>query len=323
MLSNKGLMKYLRDIHKIEIKSYQSKDLRNIGYYHGYKGYRFIRESNNKITFNSFSEVIALNKFDNELKALIYPKIMFIENALKSYVIESVLKDSKSEYLDDIFAISLTDYKNSKPGSKSQKDKIKMRLKLKNSINSMLLREYSNNKQIVNHFFEINKTIPIWAIFESLALGEFATFFDCSNLNIKVYTSKLLNLPSNLDSNGELIKTIIYSLVDLRNAIAHNGVIFDTRFKTGKINNLLVQCLKQEIGICDIDFRYITSYILLIVYLLRKMKVTKRDCNIFVYSFLKNIKFLRKNVPSNICDQILGTEVQSNIETLISFIKKS
>lgn len=323
MLSNKQLMKYLRDTHKIEIKSYQSKDLRNIGYYHGYKGYRFIRESNNKITFNSFSEVVALNKFDNELKALIYPKIMFIENALKSYVIESVLKDSKSEYLDEIFTKSLTDYKNSKPGSKSQKDKIKMRLKLKNSINLMLLREYSNNKLIVNHFFEINKTIPIWAIFESLALGEFATFFDCSNLNVKIYTSKLLNLPSNLDSNGELIKSIIYSLVDLRNAIAHNGVIFDTRFKTGKINNLVVQCLKQEIGICDIDFRFITSYMLLIVYLLRKMKVAKRECNIFVYTFLKNIKFLRKNIPSNVCDQILGTEVQSNVDTLILFIKKS
>lgn len=92
-------MKYLRKKHNINIKSSQTQALRNIGYYHGFKGYRFIREDTVCINYNSFDEVIALNKYDMQLKTILYPKVMFIENALKSYVIETLLLDSKSEKL--------------------------------------------------------------------------------------------------------------------------------------------------------------------------------------------------------------------------------
>lgn len=44
---------------------------------------------------------------------------MFIENALKSYVIETVLHDCHSENLDTIFNKSITDYKSYTPGSLS------------------------------------------------------------------------------------------------------------------------------------------------------------------------------------------------------------
>lgn len=99
MLSINQLMKYLRNHHQIAVKSNQAQSLRNIGYYHGYKGYRFIHTPNQRIPFSSLDEVIALNKFDMQLKTIIYPKVMFIENALKSYVIEAVLQDSKQKTL--------------------------------------------------------------------------------------------------------------------------------------------------------------------------------------------------------------------------------
>lgn len=92
-------MKYLRSKHNIAVKSNQAQDLRNMGYYYGFKGYRFIRVPSQRISFTSLDEIIALNKFDMKLKALFYPKVMFIENALKIYVIESTLKNAKSENL--------------------------------------------------------------------------------------------------------------------------------------------------------------------------------------------------------------------------------
>lgn len=46
MLSINQLIKYLRNHHHITVKSNQAQSLRNIGYYHGYKGYRFIRTPN-------------------------------------------------------------------------------------------------------------------------------------------------------------------------------------------------------------------------------------------------------------------------------------
>lgn len=99
MLTINQLMKYLRSKHNIAVKSNQAQDLRNMGYYHGFKGYRFIRVPSQRISFTSLDEIIALNKFDMKLKALFYPEVMFIENALKIYVIESTLKNAKSENL--------------------------------------------------------------------------------------------------------------------------------------------------------------------------------------------------------------------------------
>ncbi len=51
MLSINQLMKYLRNKHLISIKSSQKQILRNIRYYHEFKGYRFVRQPNQRIIF--------------------------------------------------------------------------------------------------------------------------------------------------------------------------------------------------------------------------------------------------------------------------------
>lgn len=147
MLTINQLMKYLRTKHHIAVKSNQAQDLRNMGYYHGFKGYRFIRIPSQRISFTSLDEIIALNKFDMHLKALFYPKVMFIENALKSYVIESTLKNAKSENLDVIFNKSITDYRSYTPGSDMYHKQYAKRMMLKGKINSALIRDYGNNKK--------------------------------------------------------------------------------------------------------------------------------------------------------------------------------
>ena len=281
MLTTNQLIKYLKDQHNINAKKGQVQDLRNIGYYHGYKRYRFIRVPSNKINFTSLDEVIALNKFDMELKALFYPKIMFIENALKSYVIEAVLEDSKSEDLDSIFNKSVTGYRMYGTGTPQYKKQYSKRMMLRGKINSALLRDYQNGKPTVNHFFGADRQIPIWAIFESLTLGEFGTFFHCLNLDVKKKVSKAMRLLSSFDSDGKTTEYIIYTIKDLRNAIAHNNAIFDVRFRTGEINRNLISMLENETKISGIDFKYIDAYLALIVVVLVKMKENKTACQKF------------------------------------------
>lgn len=96
MLSIYQLMKYLRNTHHINVKSSQTQALRNMGYYHGFKGYRFIKNPNNSINYTDFNEIVALNKFDMDLKSLLYPKIMFLETALKNHVLNIILEESNS-----------------------------------------------------------------------------------------------------------------------------------------------------------------------------------------------------------------------------------
>ena len=318
MLSIYQLMKYLRNTHHINVKSSQTQALRNMGYYHGFKGYRFIREDTNRVNFSSLDEIIALNKYDMRLKTV----LMFIENALKSYVIEALLADSKSENFDVIYNKSLTAYRNYTPGSRAYKTEYTKRMNLKGKINAALVRDY-NKRSVVAHFFNNDITIPVWAIFETLALGEFGTLYDCACTNVKLYVSNIMKLPTNLDSDGMNTKFFIFTVKDLRNAIAHNNVIFDTRFKTGKIDQRLVTLLETEVGISNIDFKYMDAYIIMITYFLRKMGETKTACKQFVASYQQQTEYLRNELPINIYNQVVGTQHRPNMNALQKFISKS
>lgn len=322
MLTTNQLIRYLRNHHNIIVKKGQAQDLRNIGYYHGYKGYRFIRIPSNKINFTSLDEVIALNKFDMELKALFYPKIMFIENALKSYVIEAVLEDSKSEDLDLIFNKSVTGYRMYGTGTSQYKKQYSKRMMLRGKINSALLRDYQNGKPTVNHFFDADRQIPIWAIFESLTLGEFGTFFHCLNLNVKKNVSQVMKWTKSLDSDGKITEYVIYAIKDLRNAVAHNNVIFDCRFRTGNICKRLISLLEREAEIEGIDFKYIDSYIILVTFVLRKMGENIVSCNNFVNSFFCSVSKLKESITPNVCNQILGNRLKMHHRQLTFFISK-
>ena len=258
-----------------------------------------------------------------QLKTLIYPKVMFIENALKSYVIEAVLQDSKSENLDVVFNKSITAYQSYTPGSPQYHNQYAKRMTLKGKINNALLRDYSHQKQTVNHFFDTDRPIPIWAVFESLTLGEFGTFFACSNANVKLKTSHILHLPSNLDADGKISEYMIYTIKDLRNAVAHNNTVFDTRFQTITINKRLISLLETEVGITGLDFKYIYAYIILITYILRKMGETKTACKQFVSSFIDCTDLLRIQISPNIRNQILGTQQHAHLNQLQNFISNS
>lgn len=107
-----SLMKHLRDGGIAIDGSAQKRRLKNIGYYHGYKGYRFAGNASNRLPLTDFSQVAALYDFDTQLKALFYPRIMSIETALKNYTLEAVLRDANSAVFEDIWRRSLTDYRS-------------------------------------------------------------------------------------------------------------------------------------------------------------------------------------------------------------------
>ena len=128
---------------------------------------------------------------------------------------------------------------------------------------------------------------------------------------------------NNLDSDGKITEYIIYSLKDLRNAVAHNNIIFDTRFRTGKINQRLVALLEAEVGIVNLDFKYIYAYIILLTYVLRKMGESKTTCKQFLNAFISSTDELRNQLPANVCNQILGTQQRSHLKQLQNFISNS
>ncbi len=318
MYSLNDLAVHLKNKHNLPVQSNQIQDLRNIGYYHGYKGYRFIRKAGNLINFTAFGQIVDLNNFDMQIKGLFYPNLMFIENALKSYVLEATLAECQSEKLNDVYKKGLTYYSEFSAGTPPYKKEFKRRMELEMKISNALIRDYMADKAIEAHFYNQDKEIPIWAAFESLTLGEFGTFFACSNKTIRNNVSSLLNLPTNLNSDSFLLKEIIFSLKDLRNSIAHNGIIFDTRFATSKVPNRIKRLIENEMKLNQIDFNYIVSYIALIVFLLKQMGENRRAKS-FINEYVK-LQNMLKRLPANTSIKIFGSQDAAVVTAMLKYV---
>ena len=220
-----SLMKYMRENKNINISgSLQKRNLRHMGYFHGYKGYRFCTKPNNLLPYKNFDEIQAVYDFDIKLKALLYPQIMSIETILKNYVLEIIINESNSNRFTDIFSNILNNYKSYTVGSKNYKSAIIKRLNLRNKIYSNLSRDYDKSL-IVNHYYDKDKLVPIWAIFELLSLGEFGNLFSCINIKVRKEISKNIGIKSYADTDGNLTGHIIFAIKDLRNAVAHNNTV--------------------------------------------------------------------------------------------------
>lgn len=75
-------------------------------------------------------------------------------------------------------------------------------------------------------------------------------------------------MPSNFNS-ASLLGDIIFTLKDLRNAVAHNGIVVDVRFKSNSVNQGIGRLIKGDSNITGVNFNEITDYIVLLAYLLR------------------------------------------------------
>lgn len=317
-----GLMKYLRNNHNIKINGSTDKHkLKCIGYYHGYKGYRYIKKPNNTINFSSFDEIMSIIDFDNKVKSILYPQVMFIETALKSYVLEMIIQEGKTESFSEIYSKIMTGYKSYPTQGEQYKKAYKKRLDTYNRIHMAIASAFSADNNIVSHYLKNDENVPIWGIFEIITLGEFGNLISTFDLKIRQDIAKDIGFNIAYDSKGILVEKSIFIMKDLRNAIAHNNVIFDTRFNTNPINNTFKNMIMNDMKISDILFNCITDYIIFVSYMLKKLKRTKNEIKKFINDYNKVIDELRGKIPKNIFDQIILTNDIQKLNKLMIFIK--
>lgn len=334
--STNALMKYLREEKRIDISGSSAKQrLMNIGYYHGYKGYRYFNKSTNVLNYNSFDELLAVYNFDAQLKSLFYPHVMFLETALKNRVLDEIVTETHSEDFNVIYHHILDNYKAFSTAQKShqnsqQKEKaeekfkfqLKKRLELRDRVYKVQTNAYSSGNKIATHYLNDDLSIPIWGIFELLTLGEFGTFVSCMNTNSRKSISTQLQLNGGYDTNSLLLQRIVYAVKDLRNPIAHNDVVFDTRFNTADINKQVSEALKQDTGISDIDFHTITDYVILMVFILKRLYVSKREIKKFISDYISIVERLRGDTPINLFNKIIRTNNKNKVESLKRYAEK-
>ena len=106
----------------------------------------------------------------------------------------------------------------------------------------------------------------------------------------------------------------------LRNAIAHNDVVFDTRFRTNKIDRQVCNAISNATNVPNLNFETITDYLVLIVYLLSLLRISKNDSKRLISSYIECTERLRKAIPANVYSQIIRTDNSSKVVALRKFI---
>lgn len=319
-----GLMRHLRENGIYISGSVQKRQLRNTGYFHGYKGYRFFGTSSNRLPFTSYDEVYATIQYDSKLKNLLYGKMMFIETAVKNIALESILQYTKSENIQDMYDKAVSSYKNcpatftSDQKKKAQQNK----LNLEGTIQSSLTRAYKSENPKITHFYNNvgYSGVPLWSLFEILTLGDFGFLLSCLTYDVRDDISRRLGLNLSTDTNRQLVYKYIYTLKDLRNAIAHNSVIFDTRFRNIDPTRAMKRCIEQEIGLPYVNFKSISDYIILMCYYMKLLGGSKTEIKAFVRDFEKITDDYRNSVNPSVSNIVIRPDLSTRMSSLRKYI---
>ncbi|WP_444707161.1 Abi family protein [Megasphaera elsdenii] len=305
------LMDYLRGLG-IEIQGdIQKEQLRNMGYFHGYKGYRFYKVVNRRIPYKNFEEIYQTVRYDSALKSLIYEKIMFIETAVKNRAMESIIEIADSEEWEIIFDHLIESYRNCPDtyNCKQKKAAQQKKLELQNRVQKMVLGAYKqNNPQITHFFMDTNPKhhgIPMWALIEVMTMGNFGYLLSCLNLDARTDIARKMNLYTSMDTNRDFLYRYIWLLKDLRNAVAHNKVIFDTRFSRSELSKAMRKYVCNQTKVPFINFTTIGDYIILISFFLKLLRVPKGEIKKFIQQFVLITRAYKNQVSPNIADVII------------------
>lgn len=326
--STNALMRHLRENGIAISGSNQKRQLINTGYYHGYKGYRFFKTAANRLPFTTYSEVYATIQYDSALKSLLYGKMMFIETAVKNVALETILEKANSESIQDMYDKVVSSYRNAPPNAtEEQKKKMQQnKLNLQNSIQASLATAYRKNNPKITHFYNNAgyAGVPIWALFEIMTMGDFGYLLSCLTYSVRDAISRKLGLNLASDTSRQLVYKYIYTLKDLRNAIAHNAVVFDTRFNARfsrfDPSPAMKECLKNSIGLPYVNFKTIGDYIILICYYLKMLHAPKSEIKSFIRDFEKIVEDYRNEVSPAVAAIVIHPDLQSRMNILKNFI---
>ena len=320
-----GLMKHLRKSGVSIAGGKQKIQLRNTGYFHGYKGYRFFKDRSRRIPFSSYDEINATVIYDTRLKALFYDKIMFIETAVKNHALECILEIDGSECIQDMFDKAVLGYANA-PSSYSEDDKKKAqqkKLNLQSSIQSYLAKAYKNQNRKITHFYNnlSYSGVPIWALFEIMTMGDFGYLLSTLTWDSRNKISNHIGLTNRaIDTDRNLVYLYLYTIKDLRNAIAHNSIIFDTRFRQIDPIPAMKENLKLAIGLPYVNFKTIGDYVILTCYYLKNLKVSKTEIKAFIREFEKITDEYVKSVDSSVSAIVIHPDLSSRMNVLKTYL---
>jgi abortive infection bacteriophage resistance protein len=314
-----ALMRHLRNDCHIQIKgSKQKQQLVSYGYYHGYKGYRFFQNKHNQIPYTDFSEIVAVIEYDNNIKSALYSNLMFIETAIKNIVCNESVNGLRLGTFDYVYKERMNDNPSN---AKQQLNRLKLRNSVYSKLSTRYREEERKDNRMVRHFYNRGEDAPLWVVFEILYLSDLASFFECLNKTTREDILTHLNMfDVSIDTNRELLSSMLYTIKSLRNAVAHNNIIFDTRFKDRKISPVLRKWTEKETNIQNITLYSLIDYIIIICCLLKRIDFTGTRAKKLLNQYKAENTALQQTVSPAIYNSIFQQNVATKITALETYL---
>lgn len=305
----------------------QKRQLTNMGYFHGYKGYRFFQTQKKRLPFTSFHEIYELFQYDAALKALMYSQVMFIESAVKNVSINCILEATNSESIQTMMDNVVLSFRNAPISSTlDQRKRFQQnKLNLQKSIQTDLARAYRMNNPKITHFYNHMgySGVPVWALFEIIMMGDLGFLLSCLTREVRESISRAIGFNLASDTNRELVYKYIYTLKDLRNAIAHNSVVFDARFRNIDPSSAMKQCLMQDVKLPYINFKTIGDYVILICYYLVGLAIEKEEVLSFIDNFIDATIRFQSSVSVSVSSMVVHPDLMMRMSILKNFVEKA
>lgn len=321
-----GLMRHIRTKHGAHIEgSDDKKALVNMGYYHGYKRFRYIKHTSNKQTYNDLSQIKAINDFDFEVKRIFYPMITLVETGLKNRTVDALVtnQDPDIESIYKTKLIAHLDYEKDSPNSREAskyKTGLKERLEFRRIMDETIGFNYGKNDAL-SHFVHHSKSIPLWVFFEIITFGQLGHFTKLLNTTWRLKVSAANGFYStSFNQNGRMIHHIIFALTDLRNATMHNSAVFDANFNKDGVAKGLKNYLMNEMKIQEITFEKIIDYLILLVFILKKQGYSKTELTAYIRQFIQAKEKLYHSIPQSSYGLLMGMDSNKKIDELKKYI---
>jgi abortive infection bacteriophage resistance protein len=284
-----------------------------MGYFHGYKGYRFTGSADRRIPYSDFDELRAVFEFDSALKAMLYPVLMQLEMTMKNLALVEIQRAADSSRLCDVYErLMLGDKRNGRRG----------KLEVIHASSGVLLDAYKRNNVIVRHYYDApGESVPLWALMEVITLGHFSRLLEQLSGPVIKAVAVSWGLKRR---DADLLPHLVFALKDLRNCVAHNATTFDTRFKTAKIRDQIPALLTREMSLpsaATLHFDTSTDYLVLVVYLARCLGMPKREIAALIRRYAAHAEELRARVPQRVFDMIVHTDNRTKLDGLRCWLR--
>lgn len=266
------------------------KMLSKNNYYYLINGYKdlfidWTSKEEKYIENTKLEEIYKVYEFDKNIKINFLKYLLLIENEIDTYIAYefSMSYGHKNYLIPKNFNCSKT--------------KKSLIIKFINDVNLEIQYQYKNSNEMINHYIDKYKYVPLWVLVRVLSFGKISRFYSLMKPKEQNAISKKYRLRINE------FRIILHNLTLIRNICAHDEKLYDIKMKNRIANNIYHKKLKikNKKG----NYQYGTRDLFSVVIIL-KLLLEKEQFSNFYIEIINSIEILKKKLTTINIDKVMN-----------------